>query len=129
MTATAQAVNAMALAVVLHGCMVSMARSEEWAIPSRMTVHHDAPPGAGWFARVVIENRIGTYNATEVLETAHGPVGIEYTTTPPFKVGDPASADRVCAVSLPPGVLAVPECLDVMEQDRGEMLLLKWIGG
>jgi hypothetical protein len=32
-------------------------------------------------------------------------------------------------VALPPGVVAVPECIEVMEEERGEMLLMKWIGG
>ena len=122
----ANAVELLALAVMFHGCMTSVAKADQ---TPRMTLHADPPPGAAWFARIIVQNRIGTYNSVETLATAHGSVSLEYTTTPPHRLNDPASADRVCVVALPPGVVAVPECLDVMEQESGTVLLMKWIGG
>lgn len=95
----------------------------------RVTVHHDAPPGAAHYARLVIKNRIGTYNQIETQGTAKGPVSVEYVTTPPSRVGDPGSADHACVVALPDGVIAVPPCIDIMEMESGEILLQEWIGG
>jgi hypothetical protein len=97
--------------------------------PPRVTVHHDPSPGAAWYARVVVENRIGLYNRATEHQTAHGPVTVEYWTTLPSAVGDPGSADRACVVGLPPGVVAVPECVEILETERGEILLLKYLGG
>ena len=111
------------LAFLLAGAFPGAAMAE------RVTVHHDAPPGASHYARLVILNISGVYNQTETLATAHGPVSVEYVTTLPNKVNDPASADHACVVALPDGVIAVPECIDVMEQDRGEILLMEWVGG
>lgn len=125
----ANAIGLLAFAVMFHGCITSASKADEYTPDARMTIHADPPPGAVWFARVVIQNRIGTYNRVETLDTAHGPVALEYTTTPPHRLNDPASADRVCVVALPDGVQAVPECLDVMEQESGTVLLMKWIGG
>lgn len=115
-----------ALALILAA---TSALAEDFTPAARMSLHADPPPGAAWFARVVIQNRIGTYNRVETLSTEHGPVALEYTTTPPSRRNDTASADRVCVVALPDGVMAVPECLDVMEQESGELFLVKWIGG
>ena len=95
----------------------------------RVTAHHDAPPGAAWFARRVIDNQNGVYHATETLDTAHGPVSVRYSTTIANKRNDPASADSACVVALPDGVVAVPECLDVMEQETGQIFLMQWNGG
>jgi hypothetical protein len=103
-----------------------------FALPAdaeRVTVHHDPAPGAAWYARLEVRNRIGTYNDTETLDTSHGPVSVRYTTTPCSKVGDPACADTACVVAVPAGVVAVPECIDVMETKSGEVLLMEWIGG
>lgn len=104
------------------------AMAEEY-LPPRVTVHHDPSPGAAWFARVVVENRIGLYNRATEHQTAHGPVTVEYWTTLPSAVGDPGSADRACVISLPPGVVAVPECVEILETERGEMFLLRYLGG
>lgn len=95
----------------------------------RVSVHHDAPPGAAWYARLRIENRIGVYNRTTTHATAQGPVSVQYWTTLPSVIGDPASADRACVVSTPPGVIASPDCVEILETDAGEIRLLKYIGG
>lgn len=81
------------------------------------------------FAVAVIENRRGLYNAIETHDTPYGPVSIEYLTTNPSKVGDPASADDACVVSLPDGVVAVPMCVTIMEQEHGEIRLMLFLGG
>lgn len=123
---TPNALLVLAAAVYLHGCMTSPARSEP---ADRVTVDHNPPPGAAWFARVQIDNRIGTYNRVTTHDTAHGPVSVQYWTTPPHALHDPASADRACVLSLPPGVVAMPECVEILEQQRGEILLLRYLGG
>ena len=105
------------------------AKADEYTPPPRVTVHHDPSPGAAWYARVVLENRIGLYNRATVHDTAHGSVTVEYWTTLPSAVGDPGSADLACVVSLPPGVVAVPECVEILETERGEMFLLRYLGG
>jgi hypothetical protein len=76
-----------------------------------------------------IVNRIGTYNETVTLDTVHGPVSVEYTTTPCTAAGVLACADTVCVVVAPDGVVPVPECAEIMEKDSGEILLMKWVGG
>jgi hypothetical protein len=105
------------------------ALAEQYIPPPRVTVHHDPSPGAAWYARVVVENRIGVYNRATTHDTAHGPVTVQYWTTAPHAIGDPGSADRACVVSLPPGVVAVPECVEILETERGEMFLLRYLGG
>ena len=88
-----------------------------------------APPGAAHFATVHVENRFGIYNETVSLPTQHGPVQVKYTTTIPSARHDPASADRACVISAPANVIASPWCLDVMEDDTGEILLIWYVGG
>jgi hypothetical protein len=97
--------------------------------PDRVTVHHDPAPGDAWFARMVIENRKGMYNRTTAYPTSHGDVTLEYVTTTPSKVGDPASADEVCVMDLPEGVAAFPICMDVMEEESGTVFLFEYLGG
>ena len=109
-------------------CIASPALADEWTTPPRFTIT-PAPPGLAHYATVDVINRIGTYNETVTLPTQHGPVSLQYTTTMPSRLNDPASADHACAVALPPGVVAVPECIDVMEEERGEMLLMLYLGG
>lgn len=117
------------LSMLLLSWLFGPAKADEYLPPERVTVHHDPSPGAAWFARVVIENRIGMYNRATVHDTAHGPVTVEYWTTLPSAVGDPGSADRACIVAMPDGVVAVPECIEIMETESGEMFLLKYLGG
>lgn len=99
------------------------------ALPPRVSVHHDAPPGSAWYARATIENRRGLYNETTLHETDLGPVAVQYWTTLPSAKNDAASADRACVVATPPGIVAMPECVEVLEQETGEILLLKYLGG
>lgn len=99
------------------------------AFAERITLKSDAGNGDAWFARLLIENKNGVYNATETHETEHGSVSAQYTTTMPNKVGDPTSADLVCVTDMPSGVIAVPMCLHVMEQESGEILLMLFVGG
>ena len=115
--------------IIIAALAASPAMADEYAQPPRVTIYHDPPPGAAWYARAVVENRIGMYNRATTHETAHGPVTVQYWTTIPSAVGDPSSADRACVVSLPPGVVAVPECVEIMETESGEMFLLRYIGG
>jgi hypothetical protein len=109
--------------------LAAPALAEEYIPPPRVTVHHDPGPSAAWYARIVVENRIGVYNRATTHDTAHGPVTVEYWTTLPSAVGDPGSADRACVVAMPDDVVAVPECVEILETERGEMFLLKYLGG
>lgn len=81
------------------------------------------------FAVAIIHNRIGTYNKAEVEATEHGDVVIEYTTTQPHALNDPASADRACVIAMPDGVVAVPMCVDVLEQETGRIEFRVFVGG
>lgn len=86
-------------------------------------------PADAWFARIEVHNRTGTYNKVETHPTAYGDVLMEYLTTRPSMVGDPASADSACVVALPDGVIAQPPCLTIMEQETESIFLLLFTGG
>ena len=96
--------------------------------PERITLH-PAPTGAAHFATVQVENRFGLYTATVALPTIHGPVQVHYVTTIASIPGDPASADRACVTSAPANVIALPQCLDVLEGEVGEIRLIWYVGG
>lgn len=119
----------MTRAPFLYAALLLIVMASALHAEPRVTAHHDPGPSDGWFARLVVTNLRGTWNRVETLDTSHGPVAVRYTTTPPSKVGDPASADHACVVALPDGVVAVPECMDVMEQETGEILLYEFVGG
>jgi hypothetical protein len=96
------------------------------ALADRMTLH----PGSGaCFQWLHVHNARGMYNATETLDSQHGPVSVRYDTTPCTSATDPACADRATVVSLPDGVAAVPDQIDVMETDTGLICLSLFIGG
>jgi hypothetical protein len=96
--------------------------------PERITLH-PAPTGAAHFATVEVENRFGLYTATVTLPTIHGPVEVHYVTTIASIPGDPDSADRACVTSAPVNVIALPQCLDVLEGETGEIRLIWYVGG
>jgi hypothetical protein len=96
--------------------------------PERITLH-PAPPGEAHFATVEVENRFGLYTATVTLPTIHGPVEVHYVTTIASIPGDPDSADRACVTSAPANVIALPQCLDVLEGETGEIRLIWYVGG
>jgi hypothetical protein len=87
------------------------------------------PATAHCFAVLAVENRFGMYNATETLQTPHGPVSVRYTTTPSITVGDPDSADTAEVVALPDGVVADPDRIEIMETDTGRICLVRYLGG
>jgi hypothetical protein len=84
------------------------------------------PGTASCFAVVSIENRAGTYNADEALETIHGPVVLHYETIGGHNALD---ADEVSVVSLPDGVVAEPSFMALPDGETGRVCLLEWVGG
>jgi hypothetical protein len=83
---------------------------------------------ADHFAVIEVRNIFGLYHGVETHETQHGPVSVEYKTTVAHAVNDPASADTACVVALPDGVVAVPMCVDVLEQETGRIALMIFEG-
>ena len=108
-------------------CTIALCATLIAASPDRVTII--PTDGPDHYAVALIENRRGLYHRTETHDTAHGPVSIEYTTTLPSTVGDPASADTACVVALPDGVVAVPMCVQIMEQETGQIWLIEFVGG
>lgn len=88
-------------------------------------MHIDGPT-TSCFAVVVIENRAGTYNADEAMDTIHGPVVLRYHTVGGHNALD---ADEVSVVSLPDGVVAEPSFMALPDGDTGLVCLLEWVGG
>lgn len=97
------------------------------AFAERVTII-PTPDSAAHYALIEVQNRIGTYNETREYQTQHGPVSISYTTTRPSMRNDPASADTACVVALPDGVVAVPQCVDVLELETGQIALMLYEG-
>jgi hypothetical protein len=95
----------------------------------RVEIYEDPKPTDGWFARAVINNVRGSYNAVEVDTTSKGDVGIKYTTTTPSKVNDIDSADEACVEFLPEGVVAIPQCVLIMEEEKETIFLYEYLGG
>mgnify|MGYP006889554335 CR=1 FL=1 len=84
-------------------------------------------PGEGpCFAIVEIENRAGSYNATESLPTEYGPVLVAYDT---IGAHGPGNDDLVTVVDLPPGVRAVPMEMAIPDDDTGHICLTEYVGG
>ena len=83
-------------------------------------------PNGTCFAVVVIENRAGTYNRDEVLDTPRGPVVMRYVTVGGHNATD---ADQVDVVSLPDGVMADPMHLDLPDGQTGRVCLMEWLSG
>jgi hypothetical protein len=84
---------------------------------------------AACFAIVRIENRHGWYNEVETLPTEFGPVAIRYRTVGSHTAGSAANADKVAVEILPPGVLAMPMQMDILDGDTGTICLREYIGG
>lgn len=89
----------------------------------RMTL---APATGHCFAVVVIENRAGSYNADESLDTIHGPVVLRYRTVGGHNAVD---ADEVTVILLPDDVAAVPMAMALPDGETGMVCLIEWIGG
>lgn len=98
-------------------------------IYDRVEVFEDPSSTDDWFARAVVRNVRGSYNEVEVESTPKGDVGIRYTTTQPSKVGDPNSADEACVDFLPDGVVAIPRCVTIMEEETETIFLYEYLGG
>jgi hypothetical protein len=94
----------------------------------RVEIFEDPEPQDGWYARAVVRNVRGSYNETETESTSLGSVGVEYKTTKPSLVNDPDSADSACVVFLPEGVVAIPECVTILEEDSKTIYLYKYNG-
>ena len=76
------------------------------------------------FSLVVVEDRVGTYNKPETLETSRGPVTVFYNT-----VGGHADApDYAEVVDLPPNVAAYPMVLDLVPGEKRSICLMDYIG-
>lgn len=86
-------------------------------------------PKDSWFARAVVTNVTGLYNEVETENTSRGLVAIQYETSIPNKANDPNSADTACVVSLPDGVIAIPECVDILEEETETIFLYDYLGG
>lgn len=81
---------------------------------------------ASCFAVVAIENRSGSYNQDETLETTHGPVVLHYRTIGGHNALD---HDEVTVISLPDGVTADPSFMALPDGETGRICLAEWIGG
>lgn len=95
---------------------------------NRVHIFEDPKSNDGWYARAVVRNVRGTYNEVEIEPTSEGDVHIQYRTSPPATVGDADSADEACAVSVPEGVVAIPECVTIMEEETETIFLYKHLG-
>ena len=82
-------------------------------------------PTGHCFAVVVVENRAGSYNRDETLETAQGPVVVNYHTVGGHQAGDD---DQVQIMSLPDGVTADPMRMDLPDGDTGQICLMEYLG-
>ncbi len=109
-----------------------------WDVPSyiphpkafdRVEIFEDSGPEDAWYARAVILNIRGSYNAVETDLTSKGEVGIRYVTTPSSKLNDEDSADEACVVYLPDNVIAIPECVSILEEDEETIYLYEYFGG
>jgi len=79
-----------------------------------------APGDDRCFARILVEDRNGTYNEDETLETSRGPVVVRYTT-----VGLHSNApDYAEVVSVPEGVVALPMVLDLVPDEKRPICLM-----
>lgn len=95
----------------------------------RVEIFEDPTSLDSWYARAVITNVRGSYNAIEKDETSLGTVGIKYVTTVSAKLNDPDSADIACVVELPDNVIAIPECVSILEEDEETIYLYEYLGG
>lgn len=84
-----------------------------------------AGPEGICFAVVVVENRFGTYDRDETLETEHGPVVLHYDTVGGHNVTD---ADKIAVVALPDGIAAEPMNMDLPDGDTGRVCLMEYVG-
>lgn len=82
-------------------------------------------PTGSCFAVVVIENRAGSYNRAESLDTPHGPVVLNYRTVGGHNAMD---ADQVQVLSLPDGVLADPMDMALPDGETGRVCLMEFLG-
>lgn len=93
----------------------------------------DTPtPADPWIARVEIVNLWSTVPGRAfTVETALGPVTIEYTPTPNVKcaVAPRGCDDHVVVTGLPDGVIAVPSEAWVPEESTLEILIYEYRGG
>lgn len=84
-----------------------------------------AGPDGHCFAVVLIENRAGSYNRDETLETPHGTVVVNYRTVGGHQ---PGADDQVQVMELPDGVTAVPMRMDLPDGDTGRICLMEYLG-
>jgi hypothetical protein len=111
-------------ALVIAACVAAQALAAQVApFGPRMV----ALPGDGdCLARVEIHNLLGTYNATETLDTAAGVVSVRYQTIGGHKPGDD---DTIEVVSLPDGVFARPMQASIRDGDVLVVCLFEYVGG
>jgi hypothetical protein len=95
----------------------------------RVQIYEDPGTNDSWFARAEVTNVLGVYDNTETELTSEGAVSIQYTTTLPSARKDINSADEACVVGLPDGIIAIPECVSVLEQEKENIYLYKYLGG
>lgn len=77
------------------------------------------------FAMIEIDNRAGTYNESEILQTELGDVIVKHTTVGGHRPGDD---DYVEVMELPPGVFARPMRLDIPDGSKGRLCLFEFEG-
>lgn len=94
----------------------------------RVQIFEDPQPGDGWYARALVRNVRGLYNDVEREHTTEGDVHIQYRTSQPSAVKDVNSADEACVVQLPEGVVAIPECVQPLEEETETIFLYKHLG-
>ena len=95
----------------------------------RVQVVEDPTPKDAWYARAVVRNVLGLHNETEREPTSLGDVHINYRTSRPSALKDKNSADEACVVLLPVGVIAIPECVSVLEEETETIYLYRYLGG
>lgn len=88
--------------------------------PKRMSLE----PGDGqpclW--TVVIENRLGTYNAVETLDTDRGEIRVRYETR---GTHGPGADDFVEVVKVPEGLTAYPWEMDLADDATGRVCVME----
>ena len=97
--------------------------------PSYFTLHEDAGADDNWFARIEVENVMGSDDRTETVRTSKGDVVLGYDTSPGILPLAERDADDVCVQLLPDGVIAAPPCTRVLEGDTETIYLLLFTGG
>lgn len=93
--------------------------------------YHHREDGTDW---IVTKNNVTSYYCNGKIshwqvETPHGPVTVEYTSTEEKWCGPGGCDDKVEVVSLPDGYVAVPVSINIKEHGLGAIQLMPYAGG